>query len=207
MSFRVQARNLRRFLQSFALYGMTILFCFSAHAENRMVDDIINEATQGIEVESTEFTYSPDYCDFEITFPETPFETKRCVGDTDKCYTLTNYTMVYELSSTVEVSASCVPSPVTNFDRYTEPVVRTVLKGMVERTGMKEPEISYSEEAGLRHGSLIGTALRGQSNQLYNAQIWIGPQSVMTIEARLTGRSHSEADTVFADILKTVKKK
>ncbi len=120
MSFRTHVRNLRRFLQGFALFGMTILFMMSAsHAEEKKLDDVLKETTQEEKVEpkNSESVYSPDHCDFEVTFPEKPFEAKRCPEESSKCYSITNYTMVYDLKTTVDVSATCVPAPERSYER------------------------------------------------------------------------------------------
>ncbi|HPF79282.1 MAG TPA: hypothetical protein PLF01_08350, partial [Alphaproteobacteria bacterium] len=114
---------------------------------------------------------------------------------------------VYDLTTTVEVSVTCVPSSPANYDRYNENVIRAALKGMVERAELKEYNINTKEDGDIRQGFLIGTGNYGRQTRIYNAQLWIGQNSVFTVEAKLTGRSHQEADTAFGDILNTIKRK
>ena len=53
--------------------------------------------------------YAPDFCDFEMTFPEAPLQTQRCTP-AGECYTLYSYTMVYDLQTPVDISLNCTPS-------------------------------------------------------------------------------------------------
>jgi hypothetical protein len=197
-----------RFLLTFIL----ITFSFPAIAEEKKLDDVLNENIESTEKEeTTDVTFSPDHCDFEITFPEDPFQAKRCPqrpdGGSAKCYEITNYTMVYNMKTTVDVSVTCVPSPPRNFDRYNERVIQTVLNGMTRKEEIEDPSINVTDEGGYRLGTLIGTGTYGKQGRIYNAQIWVGQNSVMTIEAKLVGPAHHEADTVYTDILKSIKKK
>lgn len=151
--------------------------------------------------------YAPDICDFEITFPDEPYTSKRCPQGVGKCYELTGYTMVYDLSTTVDVSVTCVPSTPANYQRYNERVIKAALNGMVGRAGITDFSINTQETENTRQGSLIGTGNYGKQKRIYNAQLWIGQNSVFTMEAKLIGRKHHEADTVFSEILKSIKKK
>ena len=72
---------------------------------------------------------------------------------------------------------------------------------------MSEHQINTSEKDGARQGSLLASTKRGLQNALYNAQLWVGQNSIMTLEARLIGPSHVQADQTFGDILSSVKKK
>lgn len=206
---------MRYVLQYF--FCLLLIISAPALAQDKDLDAVLNETT-GItktEEDSSESTYAPDHCDFEVTFPEQPFIGKRCPQGASrgspKCYDITNYTMVYNLRSTVDISVTCVPSPLKNFDRYNDRVIQTVLNGMSKSAEINEPSINITEKENHRIGTLIGTGTqdkqRGKQNRIYNAQIWVGKNSIMTIEAKLIGRTHHEADAVFADILKSVRVK
>lgn len=195
----------------------TLLFVPTAYAEDKKerpeatAEEVVNdtvEATKEEEIiEDPSVRYAPDYCDFEITFPDDPYTSKRCPEGTGKCYDLTGYTMVYDLSTTVEVSVTCIPSSPANYNRYNDRVIKAALNGMVERAGVTNFNINTKEYDDMRQGSLIGTGKYGRQKRVYNAQLWIGQNSVFTVEAKLTGRSHREADTVFGNILDSIKVK
>lgn len=177
-------------------------------AEEKTIEDVVEEAAEETEeVEDTSVRYAPKTCDFEITFPEEPYLSKRCPPNVNKCYQITGYTMVYDMSTTVDFSVTCVPSKPANYDRYDDRAIRVVLDSMVKRAEVEEYNINTQEMNGYRQGSLIGTGKYGRQSRIYNAQLWVGQNSVMTIEAKLTGPSHPQADEVFSDILASIQKK
>lgn len=192
----------------FFLTLLLLIYTSNAFAEDKELDDVVQENVEEKKVEeSISSTYSPDFCDFEITFPEEPYNAKRCPQGSAKCYSITNYTMVYNLNTTVDVSATCVPSPPSNYGRYNDRVIQTVLNSMTEKAEISNASINVVDKGDYRIGTLIGTGTYGKQSRIYNAQIWVGQNSVMTIEAKLVGSTHHEADAVFAEILKSLKKK
>jgi len=196
-------------MKIFLTLMLMVAFASPALAEDKNLEDVLKENTDKeiVEEENPEVIYSPDHCDFEVTFPEQPFEAKRCPEGSAKCYNITNYTMVYNLKTTVDVSATCVPSPPHNFKRYNERVIQTVLNGMTTKEQIEDASINITDEGAYRVGTLLGTGTYGKQGRIYNAQIWVGQNSVMTIEAKLVGRTHHEADAVYSEILKSIKRK
>lgn len=163
------------------------------------------EAQEEEKAPDTSVRFAPDFCDFEITFPEAPYTARRCPeGANGKCYQLTSYTMVYDLATTVEVSVTCVPSSEQKFERYSERVMRAALQGMVKRAKIEDYNINYSETDAYKYASLNGGGGSGRQSKIYSAQLWSGHNSVFTLEAKLTGRENKEADTEFSEILKTM---
>ena len=45
----------------------------------------------------------------------------------------------------------------------------------------------------------------GNMPTIYIAQLWIGKQSAFSVEAELIGDAHDAADTLFSDVLKTIR--
>ena len=210
-----RSRSLARLwiTSSLMLLAMTIL-CFSPAAlaetkeEAEELQAILDDAAEKIKEQQSPITrYAPEHCDFEITFPEEPYTSKRCPEGVGKCYGLTGYTMVYDLSTTVDVTVTCVPSTPANYNRYNERVIKAALGGMVKRAGINEFKIHTVERENTRQGSLIGSGTYGKQNKIYNAQLWIGQNSVFTMEAKLVGRKHIEADATFSEILKSIQVK
>jgi hypothetical protein len=177
-------------------------------AEAEKVDKLAEEKSSEKTAEKPIGYYAPDFCDFEITFPEKPISTKRCPQNIAKCYQIVNYTYVYDLSTTVEVSANCVPSTPASYKKYSESVMKAALTGMAQRVGLSSFNIDSREKenagAPIRQSSLIGTGSYGRQSRIYNAQLWIGQNSIMTIEAKLTGKTHAQADAAFGNILSSL---
>ena len=190
----------------FVLFAMTLALGTNSFAKDKKepekkLSDIIEEST----LPEGAVKYAPENCDFEMVFPSEPYETLRCGDDTKKCTQLTSYTMVYDVTTTVEVSATCVPSTPEQYKSFTKPVIATALKGMVKRNRVTEHEINTLEKDDVRQGSLLGATKRGKQNSIYNAQLWVGQNSVLTLEAKIIGPRHDKADTAFGDILGSVK--
>jgi hypothetical protein len=193
-------RDKLNFLDCFVviLLAMTLLIS-PAHAKDKKLDEILEENAP-----SAAGYYAPDFCDFEITFPEKPHTARRCPQGTNKCYEIQGYTFVYDLQTTIDVTANCAPSTPANYTRYNEDVIKSVLTGMVKRADIQSFEINTRELETARQGSLLGTGTYGKQERIYNAQIWVGQNSVLTIEAKLVGQSHEKADETFADILASI---
>lgn len=170
---------------------------------NKTLGDIMSETT----LPEGAVRHAPEKCDFELTFPSAPHTAQRCPDGKKSCYDFTSYTMVYDVTTTIEISVTCVPSTPEQYKRYTEPVIATALKGMISHSRIENHEINTREEGDIRQGSLLGSAQRGKQNSIYNAQIWVGQNSIMTVESKLIGPFHSEADTIFKKILSSLKKR
>ncbi|HEU4837840.1 MAG TPA: hypothetical protein VFS88_00345 [Micavibrio sp.] len=163
-------------------------------------------ADEGIEDKS--YRFAPDFCDFEITLPEEPAVMQKCLGDSG-CFDVHSYTMVYDLQTTVDVSVTCNPSTPASFDKYNEAVMRAALAGMVENRNLETHEVRFMEDhkTKTKSAALSGTGTTGRQEKIYTAQLWIGQNSVFTIQAELVGGAHEVADKSFSEILSSIKTK
>lgn len=150
--------------------------------------------------------YAPEFCDFEITFPEKPVTSRRCVQQSGECYQIMGFVFVYDMQTTVEVTAQCRPSKPENYNQYNEAVINTVLKSMVKRADIEQYDLNTQEleDQKVRQGSLLGTGTYNNQEKIYNAQIWVGENSILTIEGKMIGKNNQEADEAFADILASI---
>jgi hypothetical protein len=153
------------------------------------------------------FVYAPDGCDFQITFPEAPYNTRRCPDGGKQCYQLTTYTMVYDLRTTVDISVTCNPSTPADYMRYDENVMRKVLEGMVARKSIEQYNIGFQQYETVRAATLTGTGSTGRQGKIYTSQIWAGQNSIFTLQAELVGEAHPHADAMFRDVLKSLQMK
>lgn len=147
--------------------------------------------------------FAPDFCDFELTFPEAPMQTQRCVPS-GECYTVYSYTMVYDLQTTIDISVNCTPSTPANFKRYTQVVMKAALAGMIEERNLDTHDISFKEDAKTKSAALTGTGKTGTQDKIYTGQLWVGQNSVLTVQAELIGGAHDVADASFGDILQSL---
>lgn len=155
--------------------------------------------------ESSASVYAPDFCDFTATFPKEPYVTRQCEGDNkDRCFDLVSYTQVFGLSSTVNFRVICNPIDAQVFSAYTPEVMQATLRAMTRGSVAKEFDASFREEETYKQAGLVGEGLSGQTATIYIAQLWIGQNSALSVEAQLIGEAYEEADTLFSDILKSV---
>ena len=197
----ISTKKSNRFLHALRLVGMTMFLSMPTNAQD--FKDVLAETA----LAEGAVRYAPTNCDFEMVFPDEPYIAKRCPEGQNSCYDLTGYTYVYDVQTSVDVSVTCVPSNAESYATYSKPVIRTALQGMLRKHNVENAEINTREKNGYRVGSLLGSAKRGRQSGIYNAQLWVGQNSILTIEGRLLGPSHPQADITFGDMLSSVKKK
>lgn len=157
------------------------------------------------EAVDTSSTYSPEFCEFSVTFPTEPYKSRRCEKEaSDKCYELISYTQVYEMSSTVNFRVICNPIGDEIKDAYTPEVMQATLKAMTKQSVVQEFNTSFREEENYKQAGLVGEGLVGRTPTIYVAQLWIGKQSALSVEAELIGEPMDDADSLFGDVLKSV---
>lgn len=159
------------------------------------------------EAEDTRSTYSPDTCEFTITFPDEPYTSRRCdKEDKDKCYNLVSYTQVYGLDSTVNFRVICNPVDESVYEAYSPEVMEATLRAMTKQSVVETHNSSFREAKGYRYkqAGLVGEGHAGRTPMIYIAQLWIGEKSALSVEAELIGEELNEADRLFGDILKTI---
>ena len=150
--------------------------------------------------------FAPDFCDFEITFPEAPMIAKKCVPD-GGCFDVNSYVMVYDLHTTVDVSVTCNPSTPAAYKQYSEGVMKAALAGMVENRNLTSHEVRFEDFEKVKSAALTGVGTTGREEKIYSGQLWIGQNSVFTVQAELVGGEHVLADKSFRDILASIKTK
>lgn len=212
-SLRTQRSNPLWIAASLAFLAMT--WAAPSHAtteDNKKVEaekaaESADAVTDDEEADKS-YRFAPDFCDFEITLPEEPTVMQKCLGD-GGCFDVHSYTMVYDLQTTVDISVTCNPSMPTAFDKYSEPVMRAALAGMVENRNLETHEVRFMEDkkTKTKSAALSGAGTTGRQEKIYTAQLWIGPNSVFTIQAELVGGAHDIADKSFSNILSSIKTK
>ncbi len=150
--------------------------------------------------------YLPPFCEFTVDFPESPMIARRC-ADAEKtdCYTTANFTRVYDLDTSVGVRVSCNQAEPGMTDRYSEEVMKKTLEAMVREKTVRNYTLNATTKDWGKAATLFGEGTRGVTPTLYVAQIWVGKNSVFTVEGELSGKPRDESDVIFSKILKSVR--
>lgn len=188
-SLRVLAKQSRTWIaaSAFSLLAMTALPLPTAHAEEPV-------------------TYSPDFCEFSVTFPSEPYTSRRCDDkDEKKCYDLVSYTQVYAMTSTVNFRIICNPIDKDVAKQFTPDIMKTTLKAMTRDSVIKEFDTSFREATGYKQAGIVGEGQVGQTPTVYLGQLWIAEHSALSVEAELIGEPHPEADKIFSEVLKSIR--
>lgn len=149
--------------------------------------------------------YQPAFCDFKVDLPSAPYETQRCNPDKpNECVTQQSFTQVFELDATVNIRMICVEADQATYDTYTEGTTKAVLRALTSRGVVETYNTSFRTEDNYKQGGVVGQGATGNKPNLYLGQLWVGKNSVLTVEAELIGDSHDPADTLFRDILRSV---
>lgn len=148
----------------------------------------------------------PPFCEFTVKFPEAPMISHRCAdaAGTD-CYTAASFTRVYDLQTSVNVRVSCNPVEPAMVPRYTEEVMKKTLESMARDKPVGQYTLNSSEKEWWKAATLFGEGSKGLLGTLYVAQIWIGKTSILTVEGELSGPENTPADSLFSEILKSIK--
>lgn len=150
--------------------------------------------------------YSPDYCEFTANFPEEPLVSNYCEKEDDPstCYNLISYTKVLDMASTINVEIICNPATPEMFAEFTPKVMEETVSEMTKESTVEKYNINTRETDGYRQTGLIGKGRKGLDDTIYLAQLWISEQSIMSVEAEMSGAQTEQADKLFADILRSI---
>jgi hypothetical protein len=155
--------------------------------------------------------YSPEGCEFQVTFPEQPYNTQHCdpIEKGKNCSDMTSFTKVYGIDSTVTYNVSCTATDGDMYGKYDDNVMRTTLQGMTRTLNLDTSQTGFMPLKEAKMAVLLGSGKteNGQDDLIYTAQLWIGHKSVFTLEGQLRGKYQPDADRLFAEILKTAKLK
>lgn len=150
------------------------------------------------------FTYAPDHCDMEVTFPEKPFIEKKCTssGTKTECSDVVTFKKLAPPDTALNVRVTCVSHEKSVLDTYTPAVVEETLKRMTKDQNMEVYNIVSDLIDGLRGTTSTSIGTESDVSYIYTGQIWIGEKSLFTIEAKTTGENES-IDKIFAEVLES----
>lgn len=150
-------------------------------------------------------TYSPEFCDFSIDFPDQPYKVRRCDEDNpNRCYDLVSFTQVFDMTTTVNFRVICNPISASVRKQYSGEVMQATLRAMTKSSVVQEFDTSYTEENGYKLAGLVGEGQVGRTPTLYIAQLWIGDNSAFSVEGELIGEINDGADELFSSTLRSI---
>lgn len=154
------------------------------------------------------YTYSPEGCEFTITFPSEPFIGRKCnPANPEQCHNVVTYTKVFDLSATLSMSVICNPAEDKMYERYSSDVMKTTLIAMAGRGKLEEFQTGFNEQPEAKMAFILGYGKKGDQDLIYNGQLWIGKTSMFSLESDITGDYVDGADEMFAQILQSVSHK
>jgi len=182
---------------------LTLMFSAPVMAQETAKETPATPSTEQIQLETLK--YSPNYCQFTAQFPEKPYITHKCEGETeDTCFDLISYTKVFDLSTTVTVEIICNRSTPSIYEAFNPKVMEDTVRAMTKDTVIEAYKISSRQEETYRQSGLLGRGRKGLNDTIYIAQLWIADKSIMSVEAELIGEQSAESDEHFAKILRTI---
>ena len=160
---------------------------------------------QQTETQST-YRYAPEKCGFEITLPEAPYTVKKCEkSNGENCYTLSTFTQVYSMDTSLRMDITCSPISKTIAQRYSDKVMKQTLEAMTDKSLINIGETFSRSTDRYKQATLLGEGIQGRTPTLFMAQLWIDETSAFAIKAEIVGEALTEADSVFSDILRSIK--
>ncbi len=184
---------------------LTLFITFPAFAQDQAVAE--SEPAKKKQAQQLDTpNYSPDYCQFTVTFPSEPYLTQKCENPNDQstCFNLISFTQVFDLDTTVRFEIICNPATAEMYGQFTEEVMENTVKAMTKETVIETYNISSQQQDGYRHTGLVGLARKGLDESLLITQLWVADKSIMSVEAEISGEQREDADQLFANVLNTI---
>jgi hypothetical protein len=157
-------------------------------------------------VAAAPYTYSPEGCDFTITFPSEPFVGRKCNPENpEECHEVVSFTKVFDVTASLNINVVCNPSSASMYDRYSGDVMKTTLIAMAGRGKLEQSESGYNDFKDAKMAFILGYGKKGDQDLIYNGQLWISQKSIFSLEADIVGDYVDGADAMFAEILQSVR--
>jgi hypothetical protein len=159
--------------------------------------------------DETPLSHTPEFCEFAAHFPEKPTVTHRCEDEEQKerCYDQISYTKVFDLDATVKFRLICNPMGTDIYKAYSGDVMQATLRALTKDSVIQEFTTSFHEEDAYKQAALIGEGKLGLTPTIFIAQLWMGQNSALSVEAELIGEPVEAADTLFSTILRSIQPK
>ena len=153
------------------------------------------------------FTFAPENCDFQITFPEKPFIEQRCKEDKKDCEDIATFTQTKDASA-ISFRVSCRPEKTEELKKIKSDDLKRILQDMAKTAGAAP----FADDAASLEGNVLSAVTlaigkRNERDLLYTGQIWVGSKSLFTLESEITGPDNEAINKTYSGILKDMKLK
>lgn len=151
------------------------------------------------------FTYAPPHCDFTITFPEKPFIEEKCTSDKTKtCEEVLTYTQMAGPAS-LNFRVTCLKEDPKILATYKTTNLTSTLDDMVKDTGLTSYGADAAEmENGIKTAVNLAGGIRNDREVVYTGQVWLGKNSIFSLEGEMSGPEDKKINEVYTQILKSV---
>jgi hypothetical protein len=150
------------------------------------------------------FTYTSEKCDFAVTFPDKPFIEEKCAKGV--CNDVLTYTLTSEASS-VDFRITCEAQDAKALAAVTPESLKTETDRMVKDAGLTV----FTSDAAIvdktKTAVSLATGSRNGRDIIFTGQIWAGAGSSLILEGEMAGPEDEKINTVFADVLRSVRDK
>lgn len=155
---------------------------------------------------AADYVHAPAGCDFRIDFPEAPATGERCNPENPKdCYAVFTFNKIFAIDSGISVTATCNKAEKGMLQRYSGEVMQYTLETMAKNNAT-EYETGFADHGDAKAATLLGSrSMPDGTDKIYMAQLWISENSVLTIQAEITGPQTPETDTMFVGIMKSIR--
>lgn len=160
-----------------------------------------------IDASAQGYTYNSDTCDFTLDLPETVNVQRQCsVLDEDgneTCVERLAYTKTVESSTTIQIDLSCNGLGDVVYDNYNkDKMLFTAESYLISQANtLDDYELRYIEHENSKRVLVFGSGKSGLSDMIYFGHIWLGRNSLLSMNAKIVGSGNVLADNVFKSIL------
>mgnify|MGYP006433081031 CR=1 FL=1 len=160
----------------------------------------------------TPYTADLKNCDFLIDFPEKPTIESEC--GKQKCSHKLSYTKVFVGESTVTIDVLCKTAEENDFDRFSlnEMVETLKQQAKFQQVGQYTTSKSTIDRnndgiAEAKYALLTGGIDEEISFTVFMSQLWMSPESFLTVEGLIEGGASDKVDRHFSRIMRSVRLK
>lgn len=159
-------------------------------------------------VHAEEYTYAPKACEFQITFPEKPYMVEKCAGlnEKKKCVEVVTYKKILPPDASVDIRLTCEKVDEENPESKTKDYSELTLKSLLRDKNYEAYDLNseVSDKDNVTRSTSLSIGVQNDVPYIYSGQVWIGKQSLLTVESTMKGEKNDEIDKIFAEILKSL---
>lgn len=155
------------------------------------------------------FTYAPEWCDFSVALPGVPEIIRHCDKtslESGACQNETaRYAQAFGMQASLDFWVTCEPDSLGDPNAYDPELLKTTLEMITEDWDLDAHDVDFGNRGKVRVAVLSGHGRKGVSPAIFFAQMTVGPKSILTTKAVLSGEEHEEAGLLFQGFLQGIK--